>query len=494
MSFESLPPEVLDQVLGHLAPRALPAHRERLRRLLDVSPFLTPHVRRHLFSRISLILDLHVPLLDIIGGVGFNVRSLRVRAPDRGDERLGSGEDPTMALVPITSTRQVESVPALDQILRNCQNLLHLEIETRVGTQDDQRGEETLDDCEGTALSSLRAALSGLSLRSFVLSIAHIHGALQILVDANFESPYPSAIATWSNLTKLDLWRVNLSLPTSFPDPTFALEELHLVQSTLGSARELEWLMGEAGGKRGERMKVLELRSIEFVAVPESSAPFLAVFSPAPSFAHTLERLTLELEFPLEAPIFSSLCRLKTLKIMGSGITPDMFLSLLPPPPVLNCPVPMTPSDTIVSLELSYSHQLFFDLLTASFAPPSFPALEMLWLIDLGASHRTTPWAMNSVAPLPLWRYTRSEWRRMEKVFLSRRRAMGGASKGGELRRHGPRRDWEGHEFGEGESDGSSASEEESDGDAPDGLFVPDDEAEVYVQLRRGESGEESDY
>jgi hypothetical protein len=494
----SLPPEVIDQVLAYVAPFSSRSTRRQLGRLLLLSRSITPHVRRKLFHRVSLTLGdtrgKDAKLLEMMEGgtVGEYVRYSKIKAPL---PKEAEGDDPRAAMIPRTTMGYTQAISYMTKLLNVVKNLKHLEIETAVGTsivEAESHVYAPLQVWSGEtedAIEPYIVALCALDLESFTMAVEDISNALQLIRPRPTKhhgdiSPYPTALASWANLTFLDLWRVDLSLTDDDPWPTFRLQSLTIQSSTFKSETELFWLLGKAGGERSARLSTLVIRDLTFTSHPESSEPLLSIFPPNPSFATTLTTLMLALQFPLfrqdpDAPhdeaLLSPFTSLTKVNLRGAGMTLPVLQSLLPLP---SSPA-SSPSHSIVSLMMDGTTSIpLSDLLTVLSTRSAWPKLVTLELQTSGSPPRSWTWDQIHSTPIASWD--------LPPPDLTKLREWTKARKGGVLVKI------DGLELSlEEEEDEDETESEESEGD---GLFRLSSDGDVEDWDGRMVSGEESDY
>ncbi|KAL8276769.1 hypothetical protein RQP46_010825 [Phenoliferia psychrophenolica] len=402
----SLSPELLDLIvnwLSRLERNKKVAHLD-LSALLKVSPQLAPFARRYLFYKVAhhmgdargeQLKQLVVNPGGQSSGVGEHVRILKVRAPNLPPDAEWEALHPAASLVPRTILSQTATIELVLSVLRFTPNLHSIEIDTRVGTNEVGPVEATnvtTAPAPTATLDELERELCKLDIKCLVFAVPNIHNALQSLADlsTNWISPYIGALGAWDSITVLDLWRVQLVLPSSHPVPKFRLHELVLVSCELGSEFELEWLLGEFGGSRSARLRKLVVHEVNFTSAPGSSNPLHAIFtSPSehentsPSFTSTLTFLELALPWPIDSAsnLLTPLTSLLDLEFGGSGITPALFSSILPsllPTSSSHIPTPSV-SQSLTILHLHYVTSLPHPSLLSSFSNPHFfPNLKLL--------------------------------------------------------------------------------------------------------------------
>lgn len=430
--FLSLSPELVDHILAFLIPKnTAQARKELARSLLPVARSLTPLVRRRLFAKVGLTLGSpsgkDALLLEVLKaeGVAEMLRALRIRAPTVEPTAADiEGGGPGAALVPATNLPQSKIVAMVTTALSRAFGLRDLEVETRIGVQEeDQAGDDgsTWDD------AAFERALRGLSLEKLVWAVPHRENKVQVLSDLSRVSAWVPALASWTNLTHLDLWRVRLQLPqdVSVPRPTFRLRQVEVQSSELGGAQDLLWLFGEPGSRRGDRLEHLVLRDVDFLEAPGSSLPLLALFpiDPAtpPPFAQTLTSLTLITSHPLTydgagdslSTLLSPLVALKSLELGGDGTVLPLFQSLFTP----IAPFDKPPSHSLESVVFNYipsiPHRDLLDTLQTNIN--ALPRLGSLQLLLHSTHPRTWSWERISQTPLSYWFWPPEDWRALEK-------------------------------------------------------------------------------
>lgn len=484
----ALSPELLQHILSFLAPHTQRhSFRLQLARLLLLSRKLTPSVRHKLFKRVILTIgDTRkrdkklVELLEGVEGegtgVGEHVRVLKLRLPETtGADQLLLRDDPAAFLVPVAKLPQLDTLRLVTRVLRQTKGLQLLDVVARIGTRDEDQA--TMDEDIEDALEAFEDALKGLELLdSLVVAVPHPFQRVQSLSEGSgWCSPYVPALATWSNLTTLDFWRVRLVLPAAgVATPTFRLQDLSISSSELGGEAELLWLLGGPDERRGSQLSKLALKEVDFLSTPSSSSPLLSIFPPnsEPSFASSLTVLLLDLLHPISSPtppsLLSSLTSLTSLELSGAGSDLPLLSSLFPRPFA-----PPTPSRTLRTLHLIYTpsipQQALLDLLAL---PHAFHALQTLAIVHTGSHPRHWSWDQVVNTPFPVWEWEELEWRMLEKWARGAKVALVKDGLAVEV-----------------EESGEEESEEESvDSDA---LFAPSSEQEEW-DFRR-DSGDESE-
>ncbi|ORY76508.1 hypothetical protein BCR35DRAFT_332771 [Leucosporidium creatinivorum] len=538
--FLRLSPELHDHILTFLLqPHSTPTLRRSLAHsLLGLHPTITPLVRRRLFAKVGLTLDdpkerdqRFLSIVESHAGVAECVRSLRIRAPTppepvKADIEAGG---PGAALVPESRLEQGEVVQRVSRVLGRCERMSELEVEMRVGTRVEGVVEKEEEE-EGERLKELEEALMGLKgVRKLGVAVAHRRLKLQVFAEGSgsgsaeaggggegWISPWIPSLSTWSHLTHLDLWRIRLHFPRSptfsIPEPTFSLHEVQLQSSELGGSRELIWLFGEPGSKRGAKLEKLLIRDVEFIETPESSEPLLAIFpcldpssdlsssssaNSIPAFHDSLDSLVLILPHPILPPtatsssqlstFLSPLTSLRQLELGGPGLPLPLLTSLF-------SPHPHSTSTQLTILNLSYAPSLpipsLLSLLKTNLG--QFGNLRTLDILRAGTHPRTWEWERISSTPTPVWEWTEGEWRELEKMICSlrdlRRKEGGGGGGGGGVRLCRDGTEVEVEYDSQAEEEEESESEEETDGEA---LFEPSSEpGEAEAGWNREESVE----
>lgn len=437
--------ELLDRIISLSVPPAPKLARRRLATLLSVHPTLVPIVRRALYRKVSLIVGdprkSDRRLLNLLEGNGNSngtgpasehVQYLRIRLPDPPQSiLLHPGQDPAFALLPRPHLDPVETLKFVGRIVDLVPHVRHIELNLQVGL--DLEGEQNMRAGDGNDLvvaaaagketpaavraEAMRRLEEGLKrwaprLETCISAVEDPKQRLQVWADASDKegshllSPQIRALASWHNLSRLDLWRVRLVLPRAFllasaTGPTFRLAELVLTQCQLGGAGELEWLFGSttAPSPRSSRLNKLVLDCVEFDETPGSSAPIRTVFEKAGNAGHhlpfstTLECLTLILPHPIvptsaaakeqSLDLFSSLTALRAVELGGPGVTEPILVSLFGSPDPLprsgaasSAPTP-PPSSGIRELLLGYLISIRFSRLL-SYLNPSLAKLASL--------------------------------------------------------------------------------------------------------------------
>mgnify|MGYP001588394783 FL=1 len=427
----ALSPELLEHILSFLAPHTQrTSFRVQLARLLLLSRKLTPSVRHKLFKRVILTIgaprERDTKLVELLEGaagegtgVGEHVRVLKVRVPETtGADQLLLRDDPAAFLVPVAKLPQLDTLQLVTRVLRQTRGLQLLDVTARIGTRDEDQ--VAVDEELEEVLGAFEEALKGLELlNSLVVAVPHAFQKVQSLSEANgWCSPYVPALATWTNLTTIDFWRVRLVLPLAgVTTPTFRLQDLSISSSELGGEAELLWLLGGPDDNRGSQLRKLALKEVDFLSSPSSSSPLLAIFpsTAEPSFASTLAVLQLDLPHPISTPtpphLLSSLNSLTSLELSGTGTSLPLLASLFPRPFF-----PHAPSKTLQTLHLihtpSIPQQSLLDLLAT---PHAFHALRTLTIVHTGTHPRTWSWAQVVDTPFPVWEWDDVDWRKLEK-------------------------------------------------------------------------------
>lgn len=482
--------ELLDRIISLSVPPAPKLARRRLATLLSVHPTLTPIVRRALYRKVSLIVGdprkSDHRLLNLLeagnsgtGPASEHVQYLRIRLPDPPQSiLLHPGQDPAYALLPRPHLDPVQTLKFVGRVIDLVPHVRHIELNLQVGL--DLEGEQNMragDGNESAAAAAAAAAGKGGAsnaavraeamrrleeglkrwaprLETCISAVEDPKQRLQVWADASESedeersqllSPQIRALASWHNLSRLDLWRVRLVLPGAFllasaTAPTFRLAELVLTQCQLGGAGELEWLLGSmtAPTPRSSRLNKLVLDCVEFDETPGSSAPIRTVFEAGPNNAHlpfstTLECLTLILPHPIvptsaaateqSLDLFSSLTALRAVELGGPGITEPILVSLFGSPD----PLPRSgaasssastppPSSGIRELLLGYLTSIRFSRLLSylnpspaklaslsSFATHPFRDLESLTFKTTWELPREWTWEQRQRTREPLW-------------------------------------------------------------------------------------------
>ncbi|GAA6015546.1 hypothetical protein JCM10207_008631 [Rhodosporidiobolus poonsookiae] len=474
-----LPAEILDSILLLVLPTSPRRARLALSVLLSVHPSLTTLVRRRIYEKVTFIVGdpkgRDRRLLDNAespsgaGGEGGStqkngafVRYLKIRAPDpelagkfpdkaaQGNEDCDHADSspadgdaaPAAALVPRPFMRQCATVPWVARFVRTASEVKHVEWNLRVGALFERPNgtvplsiDEAREFGGEAALGALQAALEKWrNVQTLLVALEDATQRLQVLAcPGRPAAPLLAALATWTNLTALDLWRVRLELPPasspdSLPEPPFRLKLLAVTQSKLGSARELEWLAGSPTSPtrgRTNRLETLILDDLSFTSTPGSTAPlrdFLFAAAGPPPFAGTVRDLTLILREPLgpspspsldtdadaDAHLLSGLTALRTAELGGPGLPLAVYLSLfLPPASSTRAARQSPPSHTLKSLTLTYlTHpSVSLPALLAPFTarPTSLPKLVQLVMTTTFPLPRELGWSARRAAPEPRW-------------------------------------------------------------------------------------------
>lgn len=476
--------ELLDRIISLSVPPAPKLARRRLATLLSVHPTLVPIVRRALYRKVSLIVgdprksDHRLLNLLEVGGDGAgpaseHVQYLRIRLPDPPQSiLLHPGQDPAYALLPRPHLDPVETLKFVGRVIDLVPHVRHIELNLQVGV--DLEGELNMrgGDGNGSAAAAagkgaaskaavraeaMRRLEAGLKrwaprLETCISAVEDPKQRLQVWADASEEdgrahlSPQIRALASWHNLSRLDLWRVRLVLPRAYltpaTAPTFRLAELVLTQCQLGGAGELEWLLGSttATAPRSSRLHKIVLDCVEFDETPGSSAPIRTVFEAGANaaahrlpFSTTLECLTLILPHPIvptsaaakkqSLDLFSSLTALRAVELGGPGITEPILVSLYGSPDPLprsgaasSSALTPPPSSGIRELLLGYLTSIRFSRLLSylnpspaklasisSFATHPLRDLESLTFKTTWDLPREWTWEQRQRTREPLW-------------------------------------------------------------------------------------------
>lgn len=565
----ALPPETLDLIFTFAVPPGVPSRKRRsqLARFLLIHPVLTPIVRRKLYHKVTLVVGdpdgSDQRLLKLVkrdSSLGREVKFVKVRVPDPEPDRTTEADltrDPALSILPAARLDQRETVRLVADFFDAIDGLRHLEIDARVGTRveggsngggpnDDDDDEEYGEEYGGREqLARLETTMRGwaLTLETFIFQLADPYQRLQVFADATigYQSPFVGALASWSSLTFVDLWRVRLKLPSDLARAQFKLKILRLRDVEFTSSFELAWLINDSNV-----LARLVLQDPVFTSTPASSSPLTEIFTTktVPAFAQSLRELRLGLLHPLGAPspnhVLSPFSRLETLHLGGAGIDLPLFASVFPPlanslgSSTSNARGHGFPSERLESLTLYYlvhpslvssgydaspldvASDSFHTTLFAHLATPrAVPRLRSLSLQPTGDFARTVSWSERRGVPLPLWRLSRNStseqdeadaWIGLESPlrYVNRQRRRENLQRGGGDGRDeiGPIRlykNWAEIDYADDASDGDDddddAGEEEFDGDA---LFEPssDDDAPIVngPATRREPDTDDSDF
>ncbi|GAA6036198.1 hypothetical protein JCM8097_006831 [Rhodosporidiobolus ruineniae] len=575
-----LPPEALDLVLHHTLPSHanLRTQRRVLSVLLCVHPVLTALVRRRLYRKVTLVVGdtkgRDGRLMDLLDGgadgseeekskaAGHHVKFLKIRVPDADPSSMpfDRDSDPAAALLPRAVLSFPDTVDVVTRFVEAVTAPVHVELDCQVGMRFEGEPEEAGDDVFGGTdkLKRLEQAwTSWRTINCLVFSVEDVQQRLQVLASPSSSSPFLTALATWDNLTILDLWRAKLGLPPSMPKPRFRLETLHLIQCTFGRLSDLLWLTGGPDEPRARKLKRLVLNEVEFLShpaggAPSSSAephPLVSFFRPstAPAneapFVSTLSDLTLILRDPLPSAgldtLLSPYTSLTKLEIGGPGVSLPLLSSVFTPFTSSSHSAAPTPASSLKDLALTYlTHpSLPLSSLLSLLSPPSpsstpLTALQTLRFYSGFPLPRSLPWRVRHATPEPRWEplttydadweAERKAWAEVEDAVrgVNRAKRRAGLGGGGERVRLWKNRlevtyaDYSAAELaaaaaaGLGGEDDEEEEEEEEEEDAPvvdpNGLWLPPDDVDeeedtaAWLARRRAEGEadeeEEEDY